>query len=493
MLNWKRVLLGASGVLLLGANEDCNPEAAFVQPTQDAVVSGEVLVVVDARDDVEVAGVIVEIDKKQELKLSKVGELWEGTWMTQGANEGLHELTAVATDSAGQTGTDTIQVTVDNIPDPPPPLGGNFGGTIEGLGVVDTLTFLLGALQFAEEFDGVGPTFNDRTCASCHSEPVQGGSSGITENHASAFSESGACDELTDEGGFVFQVKAIEGLSPEVIPTQATGIGRRTTSPVHGLGLVNAIADNTLLDAEDPGNTGGVSGKAHVLPDGRVGKFGRKANFASLLDFTHAAFIQEQGLTTSRFPEENTINGRPIPPGSDEASDPEVDDDIVERVATYMSFFQPPPRDEITGEALRGWALFIGDTASGGADCAACHTPSMQTADDADLNDVHRNKTVWLFSDLLLHDMVGDPDVVDSVGADPNDNDICIGEANPDEFRTELLMGLRERQQYLHDGSAPDLRTAIMAHAGEAEASASAFLALSDEDQAALIAFLMRI
>ena len=90
-------------------------------------------------------------------------------------------------------------------------------------------------------------------------------------------------------------------------------------------------------------------------------------------------------------------------------------------------------------------------------------------------------KTIYLYSDLLLHDM----------GAALAD--ICLGLAAPSEFRTEMLMGLRLREHFLHDGSASSVEEAIARHGGEAEAARAAFERLNSDDRRALLHFLESI
>ena len=68
-----------------------------------------------------------------------------------------------------------------------------------------------------------------------------------------------------------------------------------------------------------------------------------------------------------------------------------------------------------------------------------------------------------LYSDLLVHDM------------GTNLADICLNLAHPPEFRTELLMGLRFRDHFLHDGSAKTVQEAIERHGGEAQRSEVSF------------------
>ena len=53
-----------------------------------------------------------------------------------------------------------------------------------------------------------------------------------------------------------------------------------------------------------------------------------------------------------------------------------------------------------------------------------------------------------------------------------------------------MLMGLRFRTQFLHDGSAQTVQEAIERHGGEAQFSSDVFKRLSDSDKKALLKFL---
>jgi len=70
---------------------------------------------------------------------------------------------------------------------------------------------------------------------------------------------------------------------------------------------------------------------------------------------------------------------------------------------------------------------------------------------------------------------------------------ICLGEAKPAELRTEMLMGLRFREHFLHDGTAKTVREAIERHGGEARRSRDRFMTLEDKDKKALLKFLESI
>jgi CxxC motif-containing protein (DUF1111 family) len=88
------------------------------------------------------------------------------------------------------------------------------------------------------------------------------------------------------------------------------------------------------------------------------------------------------------------------------------------------------------------------------------------------------HRTVRLYSDLLLHDM----------GAGLAG--VCAYDASPRELRTAMLAGIQHRSMYLHDGRAMDLREAILAHGGEAQAARDAFTRLHGLHQVYLLIFL---
>ncbi|HYV27359.1 MAG TPA: di-heme oxidoredictase family protein, partial [Candidatus Eisenbacteria bacterium] len=184
---------------------------------------------------------------------------------------------------------------------------------------------------------------------------------------------------------------------------------------------------------------------------------------------------QEQGVTTPLSPVEETINGAPVPAGTDPAADPEIKRADIDKVTDFLRFLAPPPRVCFTNsherhQAKRGEKLF------NAVNCCACHVPKMKTGPN-EIRALDR-KTVHLYSDLLVHDM------------GPSLSDICLGQAHPSEFRTELLMGLRFREHFLHDGSAPTVQEAIERHGGEAQPARDKFKALSKKDQEALLKFL---
>lgn len=82
---------------------------------------------------------------------------------------------------------------------------------------------------------------------------------------------------------------------------------------------------------------------------------------------------------------------------------------------------------------------------------------------------------------MLLHDM----------GVDAADG-LQDFEASSTEWQTPALIGLRHLRSFLHDGSAFTVRDAILAHqseGSEANDSVAAFLALPEDQQDALVAW----
>ncbi|MEW6303851.1 MAG: di-heme oxidoredictase family protein [Verrucomicrobiota bacterium] len=361
------------------------------------------------------------------------------------------------------------------------------GQPLAGLTADERARFEAGREVFERIFkpeDGLGPLFNSVSCAECHEDPALGGVGDEVEIHAARFTAPDSCDALFQLGGPVIQQDATPllraaGIDREQIPAGATQ-ARRSTPPLFGLGLVDAIPEATILANEDPNdaNGDGIAGRANRTIDGRVGRFGRKAVVAALFDFNAGAFTLEMGVTSPRSPVEETVNGKPVPSGTDPAPDPEITSADLEKADAFVRFLAPPPPKvfAFTEErelVYRGKKLFTT------LKCAVCHVPEMTTGPHS--SRALDRKRVALYSDLLLHDM------------GPALADICLVQAKPSEFRTEMLMGLRFRQQFLHDGSARTVTEAIERHGGEAADSRDRFKALGDDDKKALLKFLESI
>src|SRR5213076_1349481 len=158
---------------------------------------------------------------------------------------------------------------------------------------------------------GLGPLFNNNACSQCHEDPAIGGIGEEVERHATAF-RAPACDDLAPHGGPVIQdsvtpaFHAALGIERETVPAAATDSAVRTTPSVLGFGLLEAVPDAEILALADPldRNGDGISGRPNRTADGRLGRFGRKAQVATLREFNAGAFVNEMGITSPAEPHE---------------------------------------------------------------------------------------------------------------------------------------------------------------------------------------------
>jgi CxxC motif-containing protein (DUF1111 family) len=356
------------------------------------------------------------------------------------------------------------------------------GEPVPGITDAQRREFVAGQALFTRAFspaEGLGPTFNENRCASCHDLPTTGGSGADPVRKVTRFAD-GRCDPLVEHGGDMLQSQITDalharGFTVEGVPALANAVTGVMPPPLFGAGFIDAIPDAAILAYADPDDADGdgISGRAGVAAGERLGRFGWKASFATVRDFVENALLTEMGLTTAGFPHESPIGAEPLPEGSDPAADPEIDADLVDLLTAYVRLLAPPAIDSA---AAADPSARTGQTIFDRLGCAACHRPALPAADSAPAP--IGGRTLALYSDLLLHDM------------GPENAGICAASAGPTEWRTAPLMGLRFRLSFLHDGRASSAEAAIRAHGGEATRARDAFLVLTDADRAALLRFL---
>lgn len=364
-----------------------------------------------------------------------------------------------------------------------PPVNG-LGQALPGLTEEQLIAFVDGRESFrATETvaDGIGPIFNDVSCVACHNAGGVGGGSRRTVTRFGR-SVDGVFDPLDGLGGSLLQARAINPAVREVVPREANVVVRRVSTPIFGAGLIEAIADREIVAGAQRVKPAGIAGKVALVDDvvsgeRKIGRFGWKAQQATILAFSGDAYLNEMGITNRYFPDENAPNGNvallarfDAVADLEDTEDPTDGKADVDRLADFMRLLAPPSRLAVTGNAVQGERLFAT------MDCASCHTPSLRTGrhEIAALSE----RSVGLFSDLLLHDMgaLGDG--------------IAQGAASEREMRTAPLWGLRSRPTYLHDGRAATVDAAIRAHDGEAAGAREKYSAASAAERAALLAFL---
>jgi CxxC motif-containing protein (DUF1111 family) len=381
-------------------------------------------------------------------------------------------------------------------------------GTIEGMTSSQVRQHLAGDEEFGRVFgvaDGLGPVFVAASCEQCHAGDGPGHPV-FNLRRFGRYTPDGF-DPLIHLGGPQLQHRAIPGYPAEVVPAEATGLAAFTPPGVTGLGLLDAVEDQTLLDLADPDDADGdgISGRVQLLepsevieaaiglerlgspdPDARgtlvdgrhIGRFGKKGLTVNLLHQTVGAYQQDMGITSDLLVEDLFTPGAGAR-ASDDVADPEVSSAAVANVVFYLKTLRAPSRRGADdAEVLAGEQIFqtIG--------CAACHVPTLTTG--ASEIEVLDRVEFHPYTDLLLHDM--GPEL---------DDGYSEGRALTSEWRTPPLwgVGLHEAFQggrafFLHDGRATTLEEAIELHGGEGSTSRDAFSDLSPDDRARLIRFL---
>jgi CxxC motif-containing protein (DUF1111 family) len=375
------------------------------------------------------------------------------------------------------------------------------GSPIGGLSANELAFFDAGRDDFAEQEgigDGLGPRFNLDSCGGCHAAPAVGGTSPAVNPQVSVATAFGARNTLpsfiTSNGPIrEARFKVQPGGAPDggvhglfVITGRADSTGSasgcnlvqenfasqqaagnvifRTPTPVFGLGMMEEITDQTILNnVAANGSTKaalGITGRVNRNGnDGRISRFGWKSQNPSGLVFSGEAYNVEMGITNEGFQTERDETPEcqfaALPNDVTNVNGANGIDTIsaIEKFSVFMRFLAPPT----ASTTVPGGANSIteGRNAFVNIGCAQCHTPSLQTGNATVV--ALRNKPANLFSDLALHNM--GPGLAD---------DISQGAARGDEFRTAPLWGLGQRIFFLHDGRTSNLLTAIQAHASNA-------------------------
>jgi CxxC motif-containing protein (DUF1111 family) len=371
------------------------------------------------------------------------------------------------------------------------------GAPLRGLTAAQQTRFDAGRADFTHVFQpaqGLGPIFNQSSCASCHNDPV-GGSGGQGVMRFGFTDGKGAFDPLTALGGSLLQAQAIHIACQETVPGAANTTATRVTTSALGIGLIEAIPDAAIAAHATTPPSPSVSGRVHWVqpfeaPTGpqRAGRFGWKAQVATVLTFSADAALNELGFTNRFLAVENAPNGNTALLAQwDTVADPEDHPDgngrdFVDRVTDFQRFLAAPPQTPKNG--MTGEAIFAA------VGCAHCHVPAFTTANDPALEPALRNQPIRPYSDFLLHDMGIAADFIEQ------------GQAGGQELRTPPLWGVRDRDPLWHDGRivGGTLQTRVLGPGGvidlhasfasEALPSATAFQALPQADQLKVVAFL---
>jgi CxxC motif-containing protein (DUF1111 family) len=405
-----------------------------------------------------------------------------------------------------------------------------FGHVFEGLGDYELRHHELGDAAFEQTFvaapapvnNGLGVVYNNVSCISCHHNdgigtPTAGElqsslliriSRQGMDDHGGALAVPGYGTQIQDKAVFGKQKEATVHIaytyhtyslangttyelrapvySLENLYLPVSGVymlSPRLAPPVFGLGLLENIEEKDILANADENDSNGdsISGKPNYVWDAAtqkmmLGRFGLKANTASVLTQVAAAYNNDMGITNRIFPAETYSGQTQMDLLKD---DPELPDSILNAVAFYVRTLQVPARRNVNdAEGKKGEKLFAG------AKCMSCHTQTFTTNVNVAFPP-SSNQRIHPYTDLLLHDM--------GEGLADNRPDF---KADGREWRTAPLWGLGLIElvnypgYYLHDGRARSILEAIMWHSGEAEASKRKVQEMSKTELGELLRFL---
>ena len=351
--------------------------------------------------------------------------------------------------------------------------------------------------------DGLGPVFNATSCVECHLQGSVGGAGPNKFNvktfeilptkkeplpmagivHASAIRP-----DLQESASTVRRynpvvkngMKVIGGCRIDIVDFDPIHYDTSNTPALFGAGQIDRInsfairtrslkRSITMAATEfDLNFKSTPTGRVRVLPDGRIGRFGWKAQFATLKEFVAAACAGELGLS-------NPMKKQHVPMEYREDANAKLDM-TRQQFASLVSFVEniPAPRRELPTDLANRSVVDRGEALFSSVGCADCHAPNMDGVQG-------------VYSDFSLHSLTDDLS-----GGYTKEPDVPLPKDHPrlDEWKTPPLWGVADSAPYFHDGASPDLNSAIKRHAGAARHVRQRYQELPQVDQAALVAFL---
>lgn len=383
--------------------------------------------------------------------------------------------------------------------------------------------------------DGLGPHFIARSCGGCHVQDGRGAPPDVTKaeqpvgllmrlsvpgagNHGGVMPEPVYGDQFNNfavqnvkpEGKVVVSYTEIKGRFADGASytllqpgygfrdlgygpmAETVMVSPRIAPQLIGVGLLEAIPEAEILaNAEKQKAKGGtIKGMPNQVWDAparkmMLGRYGWKANVASIAHQTAGAFNGDIGITSSVFQNEACAPAQQdclVAPKGSQGMAPEIDDKTFGDVVFYQATLAPPARRGAGGKVvLRGQKLFEQ------SQCAVCHRPSYVTAEGPNpalSSKALSGQTIWPYTDLLLHDM--GPGL-----ADGRPDFAASGRQwkTPPLWGIGLIRDVNGHDRLLHDGRARGVMEAILWHGGEGEASRNQVLKMNRRDREALVKF----
>jgi CxxC motif-containing protein (DUF1111 family) len=358
--------------------------------------------------------------------------------------------------------------------------------------------------------DGLGPVFNARSCVACHSQGGVGGGGG-TEHNVTAFEvhptkedpdlHEGVVHTSAVQEAFQETPDHVTRLFPPVRGKTEFHCGRPVKGPdfdriqyqsintpaLFGAGWIDRISDKAITNNQMRRLAANAKQELELTFDtppvgryrnvrGGVGKFGWKAQFASLRDFVAHACANELGLG-------NPVEAQSAPLGAPGAAEdkPDLDRGQFRSLVAFVDTL-PRPAEVLPDNPAQREQAEHGKELFGSVGCAICHTPDI-------------GGVKGVYSDFLLYKIdrgrgLGDGGDGYGQAKPPELPDPPIDHPALEEWKTPPLWGVADSAPYFHDGAAPTLDAAILRHGGDAASITRQYRKLAIPDQQALIAFL---
>ncbi len=139
-------------------------------------------------------------------------------------------------------------------------------------------------------------------------------------------------------------------------------VSPRLAPAVIGAGLLEAIPEDGIVGASDPEDADGdgISGRPNWIKDPTsgettLGRFGWKANVASVERQVAGAFIGDIGITSHIFPDQNCTETQTACSAAPNGGEPEVTDELLEKVVFYNQTLAVPARRDARLSRCQGW------------------------------------------------------------------------------------------------------------------------------------------
>ncbi len=293
--------------------------------------------------------------------------------------------------------------------------------------------------------DGLGPVFNESSCVACHNVGGVGGAGDASKNARSlalydaSLLRRGTSEELNAavakfSPGFVSTAGSIQTsfslhrrggsapfqslreksmshvnsdwnddrkvscdtvhleraakklTNPEGDLKITVHVFARNTTSLFGTWAIDQVPDSAILaQAKIQQRDHEVSGRPGTLEDGRIGKFGWRANFATLVDFNENACAAELGLQSRRVTQPTDLMNRTY-----RNTTFDLGDEAIEAMNAFVTSL-PRPERAISNDSESRRQVEVGERRFTMVGCAKCHVPNLGTLQG-------------LYSDLLLHD-----------------------------------------------------------------------------------------